>query len=61
MVLNVISVIEEQEVVQPTVVADRTSRVFIMPLEITETEPYQKAWKIGVKQKIWRTGNHRRP
>jgi hypothetical protein len=56
-----IPVIEEKEVVQPTVVADCTPSVFVVTLQITEPKTDEKPWKIDAEQKARKKGKHRRP
>jgi hypothetical protein len=57
-VLGVVTIVEEQKVVQPTVVADRTSNVFVITLQKTESKTYQKARKIQPEEKLGRNKKH---
>ena len=46
MVLDVIAVIEEEEIVKPAIVAGCSARVFVMALQVTQSQPEQLTRKI---------------
>src|SRR5689334_19998040 len=52
--LDVVTVVEQQEVVQPSVVTRSPSRVFEVALQETQPEAQQKSRQKDSEQKRWR-------
>src|SRR6266567_962067 len=59
--LDVIPIVEQQEVIQPAVVTDRTSRVFVVALQMTKPEPDEKTRQVNGHHKAWSKDEQRSP
>ena len=59
--LDVIPIVEQQEVIQPAIVTDRTSSVFVVSLQITKPEPDQKARHVNGQYKVRSKDEQRSP
>jgi hypothetical protein len=59
--LDVIPVVEHQEVIQPAVVTNSASRVFVVALQVTKPKPNNKPWQVNSQQKPWEKHQQRPP
>ena len=53
MMFHMITIIEEEEIVEPAIMAHSPAHMFVMPLELAQTKTQSQARQIGFQQEVW--------